>query len=222
MARITYTAIIAEIKGKIGGTVFQAGQGGYQAKTNRIPRDVPVRSQVVNRMNLTSVAQTWRTLSNSDRTSWNGNADPGLSPYSTYLKRNNNMMFFQESPFSTFPGPGTPAFLVLGDTSVTSSSFVVAGVGSGAQLASGTKAALMATRCRSNGRASVSPSEYVLIDYVDGPWDFEGDPVNITTAYTSALGPLRVNTRLSFAVKVIDKSSGIVLFCSQGDFFLTT
>lgn len=74
MAQIKYGAIITEIKGKIGGQVFQSGNSGFQMKNkpkNAIDR-AHARTFGDGHQNLlfSSAIKNWQQITSSNRSSW--------------------------------------------------------------------------------------------------------------------------------------------------------
>lgn len=79
MARVKYGAIITEIKGKIGGTIFQGGRSGGiiknkpAAKCRKSLCDwIGGNLSQVRTNNLGIIAKEWASLSNAERNSWGG------------------------------------------------------------------------------------------------------------------------------------------------------
>lgn len=76
MAQVKYGALITELKGKVGGTVFQGGPGGPVCKNIDAIRDSAKLTKadagrVINTLPLTAqVAGFWRTLTDAQRASW--------------------------------------------------------------------------------------------------------------------------------------------------------
>lgn len=84
MAVVKYGAIVTEIKGKIGGTVFQGGISGPVAgnKAHISKTSVTLGKQqrstssklITQHNNLALVATNWKNLTDTQRTAWNGAA----------------------------------------------------------------------------------------------------------------------------------------------------
>lgn len=221
MARILLSAIVTEIRGKIGGTVFQSGQGGFQAKRLAIPRDPRISVQISRRIDFTGVSQSWQQLTPTERTQWSGAADPGLSGYTTYMRRNANMRYFAQSPFTAFPGTSTAASLDLRDSTCTASHFFITGRAPFTDIPSGSIAAVKCTRQHSQGRGGFSPSQYKTVQFITGPHDILSSPVDIITAYTNLFGVPLVGRAISMQVIVIDTATGNTQFNSGGDLIIT-
>lgn len=118
MAQIKYGAIITEIKGKIGGTVFQACRGGFAAKNkgNSSRRRGLLESiQDENqRTHFSQVTKGWSKLTEGERASWSsllgvwtfvnkfGDTYDG-SAYQIYTAANINRMSLGLSPLTSAP-----------------------------------------------------------------------------------------------------------------------
>jgi hypothetical protein len=221
MARILLSAIVTEIRGKIGGTVFQAGQGGFQAKRLVSPRNPNLHVQVTRRNSFLAATTGWGALGSSDRASWSGTPDPGLSPYTTYVRRNAIMRFFAQAPFAAFPGNATADTIDVRNTTISSSAFVLIGNSPFNALSSGQNLAVLCTRQVSPGRGAFSPSEYVLITTVTGPHDFSSSHVDITTAYVAKFGALVTGRLINFKTMQIVLSTGNTTLSPQGSYIIT-
>jgi hypothetical protein len=221
MARILLSAIVTEIRGKIGGTVFQAGQGGFQAKRLTQPRDPSMPVQRTRRNDFLAATNGWSALTGTQRSTWNGAPDAGLSPYTTYVRRNAIMRFFQQTPFTSFPGNSTAATMDLRDTTISSSAFVITGRAPFNALPSGQNLAITATRLASPGKGAFSPSEFALITLLTGPHDYLASPVDITTAYVAKFGALITGRQLQFRSLQIVLATGNTTLSPQGSFIIT-
>lgn len=71
MAKILFTAIVADMRNKINGTVFSKNRGGAYARTKVTPVNPQTTFQNQVRGFLTSASQSWRTLTAAQRLSWN-------------------------------------------------------------------------------------------------------------------------------------------------------
>jgi hypothetical protein len=77
-ARVKYGSIITEIKGKVGGTVFQGGRSGGVMKNlgSNIKRELitpsgePIGNKKQNEINLSIVTKAWSSLTEGERNTW--------------------------------------------------------------------------------------------------------------------------------------------------------
>jgi hypothetical protein len=221
MARILLSAIVTEIRGKIGGTVFQAGQGGFQAKRLVTPRDPQIHAQITNRNNFLAGINQWGTLTSTEMGSWNGAPDPGLSPYTTFVRKNAIMRYFGQSPFTTNPGTLTAATMDLRDTVVSSTQFLLTGRAPFESLPSGQMMAVKVSRVVSPGKGAFSPSEFATIAQFTGPIDFLTSPQDIFTAYVAKFGPLRTGRQVQFRTIQMILATANTTLSSHGSFIIT-
>lgn len=70
MAKILMTAIVADIRNKLNGSVFSKNRYGAYVRTKVTPVNPQSTSQQNARAILGSLAQTWRTLTEPQRQSW--------------------------------------------------------------------------------------------------------------------------------------------------------
>lgn len=70
MARIKTSAIITDIRGKVQGTVFQQSQGGLIIRNNPAPINPNTPSQSLSRAISFNLQQSWKSLSDIQRTLW--------------------------------------------------------------------------------------------------------------------------------------------------------
>lgn len=72
MAKVLYTAIVDEVKGRLSGSVFQRSVGGNILRSLVVPvnRRTTVQQRV--RSSLAAVTSAWRNCSEANRNSWDG------------------------------------------------------------------------------------------------------------------------------------------------------
>jgi hypothetical protein len=71
MARITTSALISDIRGKVGGVVFQGGQSGLVARQKTTPINKRTSAQTRAKTDLYNIQQDWMTLTDQQRDNWN-------------------------------------------------------------------------------------------------------------------------------------------------------
>lgn len=70
MARIKFSPIISEVRGKLGNVVFQGGKSGIVLREKVNPRNPRTVKQVISRGRLSGVKTSWQILSSDNRNSW--------------------------------------------------------------------------------------------------------------------------------------------------------
>ena len=132
MARITYGAIVTEIRGSVGGTTFQRSGYGFSVKNK--PNQVRLMSegQRAIRAAMSFIAQSWRNLSQSNRNAWiswasthpfssKHNTTSYLTGYSYFVRFNVNRYLFVGNIMQN-PGAGSIAMPDLDPALVVSGS----------------------------------------------------------------------------------------------------
>lgn len=71
MALIKFTAFLADMRGKVAGTVFTKNRAGAIARTKVTPVNPNTAVQQAVRSVLTFLSQNWRSLTAAQRTAWN-------------------------------------------------------------------------------------------------------------------------------------------------------
>jgi hypothetical protein len=84
MARVQYGSLITELRGKIGGTVFQSNRYGFTAKNTPCMRKPNSQSVFESQRILNLVTQSWSALSSSDRLAF----ETWALTYPQYAKHN--------------------------------------------------------------------------------------------------------------------------------------
>lgn len=220
MARILLSAIVTEIRGKIGGTVFQLGQGGFQAKRLAVPRDPKIPVQVTNRNNFLAGTTQWGTLTPTQMGTWNGAPDPGLSAYATFVRKNAIMRYFEQTPFVSNPGTSSAATMDLRDTVIDNTQFLLTGRAPFEALPSGQQLAIKVTRQVSPGKQAFSPTEFATIIFIAGPHDFLASPVDIFTEYVAKFGALVTGRKLQFQSLQVVLATANTTLSTQGSFIV--
>lgn len=126
MALVKYGAIITDMKGKIGGTIFQGGPFGPVAKNGFYWGAIDDGAKLSHadagkglqrRVNLSRLATDWKNLTQADRDSWN-TAAPNFpitnkygvpvtaSGFLVYMMLNLNLKNSDQAEIHTAPAPG--------------------------------------------------------------------------------------------------------------------
>ncbi len=121
MARIKYTAAIADIRGGIGGTAFSNSKHGKFIRTAASRRKTWSTNQQVNQTLFKRITATWRTLTEAQRAKWNiaalqdGKADifgdiRYSKGFSLYTSRNFNLLLCSQAMLTV---PALPQTIII-------------------------------------------------------------------------------------------------------------
>lgn len=72
MAKIKFGAMMVDARGKLGGHVFSKNRGGAYIRTKVTPSNPQTEDQVAQRALLATFSQSWKGLTEAQRTAWNG------------------------------------------------------------------------------------------------------------------------------------------------------
>lgn len=70
MAKILFTAVVADMRNKLAGTVFSKNKAGAYARTKVSPVNRRTADQTIVRQRLGTLSQGWRGLSSEQRSAW--------------------------------------------------------------------------------------------------------------------------------------------------------
>jgi hypothetical protein len=112
MAKVTFTAAVSNISGRLAGSVFQRSNGGPQLRTKVSPRNQQSTSQSALRANLGSLSTSWGALTPAQRLTWFNNAGGTPFGFTLYVKRNQTL-FLAGLPLITSFVHGKPPLNLL-------------------------------------------------------------------------------------------------------------
>jgi hypothetical protein len=130
MARVTYGAIITELKGSIGNTTFQNNVSGNIMKSKSGSRNTNSHPQIVSQQLLSAINNLWLNLNSVEKQSWltfastyNYVSPYGitkiLSGYQYFVSCNSNILLLSGTHLTMAPGyisiPNFPIFTFLVD-----------------------------------------------------------------------------------------------------------
>lgn len=123
MATINFSPIISEARGKVGDYVFSRNTYGAYVRGYVVPTDPNTSRQQLFRGLFATVAATWKTLTQAQRTSWNERAidwnrrnifgnEVKYSGYTLYCKLNVRMNLFSQTLLVTPPEFIAPTLVI--------------------------------------------------------------------------------------------------------------
>lgn len=116
MAKVLFTAVVADMRGKLAGTVFTKNRGGAVARTKVTPVNTRTIPQQVARADFGNFSTAWRSLSAANRDTWNTGAvnfprkdqfgnTKVLSGQQLYVALNSNLSKISSPTISVCPAP---------------------------------------------------------------------------------------------------------------------
>lgn len=215
MAKIKFTAFLAEARGKVAGTVFSKNRGGNYVRTKVTPVNPQSTAQTAQRNRLTTYAQNFRALGASAIAAWNTavanftNTDifgdiKTPAGINLYTRLNMNLDLAGQAAITTPPVPaGADPVVISGLTSDQSSSlFTIASAA--AAVPAGMTLIVEATPQLSPGKSFVK-SEFRVINTHAAAVTF---PIADGAAYVAKFGVPVAGQKVFCRVKTINNTTG--------------
>lgn len=136
MAKLLFTAIVADMRNKLNGTVFSKNRYGAYARTKVTPVNPQSPRQQAVRNRLSTNSQAWRGLTEAQRQSWITGAQnfpttdifgnpKTLSGNALYVQLNNNLQLAGLPAIATAPLPVAMPVLTLPTLTAVSATGVI-------------------------------------------------------------------------------------------------
>lgn len=215
MAKVKLAAILDDVRGKIGNTVFQDSPAGLFIRGRVIPINPNSSAQVAVRANMTTLSKAWSGLTDAQRQSWDTAAASGdwresdvfgesfnLSGEQLFIKLNMVILEIGESQINTPPSKATFGSIVLGAVTAAAGTPALTIAFTGA-LASDTQFYIEASAQVSQGIMSANSVSFRKIDNTTG-----SSPLNVLAAYNSKFGSLVAGKKIWFRVYQVADLTG--------------
>lgn len=217
MAKILFTAFLADMRGKVNGTVFSKNRGGAYARTKVTPSNPKSGAQNLVRSRLAGFSQGWRALGQPARDAWNnavasfprnnvfGQAKI-LSGHQLYVGLNSQLAAANQSPIGLPPLPtGAPAVTSITVTAAAGTpAFSVAYLP--ATVPADTSMIIEATEQSSPGKSNLN-SLFRQIQVVAAA---AASPADILLAYVGKFGTLTAGQKVGVRVRFVNNLTGEV------------
>lgn len=213
MAKVKFTAFMADARGKLNGTVFSKNRGGAYTRTKVTPSNPQTTAQTTVRQRLAAFAAGFRALTAAQILAWNNAASDFLGTnvfgdtvtptgLQLYVKLNSNLEAIGSTTISDPPSPTALSPLTASIASLTNAAFT-ASLGS---ITTDEHYVIEATAPVSPGRLFLK-NEFRVIATVAGT----GAAIpaqNIFAAYSAKFGAPVTGQRVGLRVKVIHETTG--------------
>lgn len=216
MAKILFTAVVADMRNKLAGTVFSKNRYGAYARTKVTPVNPQTAAQSAVRSSFAAMASAWRGLTEAQRLSWI-NAAPAfpifdifgnskiLSGSALYNRLNLNLATIGVSPNLAAPLPvSVPSPTDLSFVADQSSNTLVLSSSVGV-VPSEVSALIEATPLYGAGISFVK-NKYRVMTVIESGDNFSS--ASLGALYINKFGPLVVGQKISIRVRFINSSSG--------------
>lgn len=215
MAKVKFTAVVADMRNKLNGSVFSKNRGGAYVRTKVTPVNRQTTFQANVRNSLGSRSQAFRGLTQLQIQAWNNAVDNFKSTdifgdiktpsgINLYVKLNTNLDRVGVAAIATPPLPGSVAAVTAlsGAADVSDESFDVTFTPT--PVPAGTAFVISATKQKSPGQ-SFFGGQYTDIATVDAAGT---SPADIYAAYTAKYGTLIAGQKIGIRIQAINKVTG--------------
>lgn len=216
MAKVLFTAVVADMRGKLNGTVFSRNRGGSYTRTKSSPTNPATIYQQNQRSVLAAYSSAWRGLSQAQRDSWIAGASnfpytdifgsvKSLSGQQLYAKLNIMLVNTGNAAITTCPTP-----VSVPQVSITAAA-AAAGAGtmtvtiSPTTIPAGYSLQIWATTQLSPGIAFATNKFRLL-----GKFTVTAGAANIASAYISRFGSLTAGKKIFYRVVFVSNTTGQV------------
>jgi len=219
MARISFSALVEEITGKLAGSVFKDSYGGMQIRTRVSPRNPQTNYQQLRRGEFGFISAGWRTLTSVQRQTF---IDAALTPpggMNLYVQSNINLTLINEPLITSYVPSSDPGSMAIAFTAVEAESdvtlcppkcgkMIIKATGGTTVVPAGTKLLLQVTFQKEPQQIFTNPSMYSPVLSFDEGTDL-AIQTDIIDEWRSRYGILSINKRLCLKANLIDKSNGL-------------
>lgn len=215
MAKILFTAVVADMRNKLNGTVFSKNRYGAYTRTKVTPVNPQTDYQQNNRARLGSLSSSWRGLTEAQRQSFIdaaknfpkfdifGNAKI-LSGQALYTELNLNLLNAGQAQITNAPVPGALDPIVLSSVAADVSDTEIILTWSGGVIPAGHSLQVFTTPLYGAGQSFVK-NKYRFIQTLAAAVSSGED---IYAAWNARFGTLTAGQKLSVYVKLVSNTTG--------------
>jgi hypothetical protein len=215
MAKVLFTAVVADMRNKLNGSVFSKNRYGGYVRTKVTPVNPQTTAQANVRNRLATNSQAWRGLTEAERQSWI-DAAPSfpmidifgnskiLSGSALYVKLNNNLVNISVTPIATAPAPTAIPSFILGTLTSAEGVPALSVTWTAPDLTATQKVVFQATPNVGAGISFVK-NKFRQIAVVAGS---SSSPTDLLTAYQAVFGDPIATQKIFVRAFVIDTVTG--------------
>lgn len=207
MARIAFTPMIAELVGKLAGSVFQYSYGGYQVHTRVVPSNPQTERQQLRRGWFGWIAANWRNLTSIEQGTFITEAGTIPGGFRLFVEANINLYLIGESTVTSYVPSAAPGTMAIDIDALAPATFNIIAAGSPKIVPAGQKLLILATAEKVLPKRFTNPSEYSPIVWFDEGTDLSGS-TSILTEWQDLYGVLSGSQRICINAVLIVKSNG--------------
>ncbi len=217
MAKVKFSALISEMRGKLNGSVFTKNRYGSALRNKITPVNRRTTYQQSVKSLFTYYTQKWRSLTPDQHKAWNSVVEDfkrnnifgdSVKPTGSnlYCELNANLAIISESELTNPPLQrvieGVKSFKIDVNSTVGAERFDIIFDPTSTNIE--VYHLIYATRCYSPGKSFIQ-NEYRLIGYIEPDSD---SPYDALTSWTDRFGPLVSGQKVSVKLVPVHKDTG--------------
>lgn len=207
MARIAFTSQIADIVGKLAGSVFQYSYGGFQVHSRVVPANPQTNRQQLRRGWFGWFAALWRTLTPVEQATFIAAAGTAPGAFRLFVGSNINLFLIDEPMVSSYAASAPVPDFTLDILQFDSTAFEVIASGVLTVVPAGYTLLLFATNEKPLSRIFTNPSEFSPITYFPALTDLSV-ATDVLADWIALYGQVVGSQRICINSVLIDTSNG--------------
>jgi hypothetical protein len=215
MAKVKYTAIVADMRGKLNGSVFSKNRGGAYVRTKVTPSNPSSSFQVAVRDRLSSFATAFRALTAAQIAAWNAAVSSfaktdifgdikNPSGVNLYIKLNAQLDRVGVAAIDTPPLPAAVESVLTGSATADESGQTLTVAFTPTPVPADTAFVIRASKQVSPGKSYLK-NLLTDIQVVDAAGV---SPANIAANYIAKYGALVAGQKIAFEIVPVNKLTG--------------
>lgn len=207
MARISFTSEMAELVGKLAGSVFQYSYGGFQVHGRVVPANPQTERQQLRRGWFGWFAASWRNLTSLEQATFNTAAGSQPEGFRLFVGSNINLYLIGLPTLTSYVTSPAPASMALDIDALAPGQFDVIAAGSPAVVPVDSSLLLFATAEKVLPKRFTNPSEYSPIAVFPAGSDFTS-AVSVLAEWQALYGILSGSERICINSVLISTLNG--------------
>jgi hypothetical protein len=207
MARVEFTAPIAEIVGKLAGSVFQYSYGGFQLHTKGKPRNPQTPYQQLRRGDFGFITASWRNLTDPQRQTFIDNAPAGLSGINFFTQCNINLALIEQPQIVEYITSTVPDDMPIEILDLSPTEYNIKASGAVTTVPTGTALLIFSTYQKLPTKLFTNPTEYSPIITFTAGTDLSSS-TDILSAFHDRFGQVTADKYLCAKSALIDITNG--------------
>lgn len=208
MARVSFSALVEEIVGKLAGSVFQDSYGGYQIRTRVSPKNPQSYYQQLRRGEFAYISSLWRTLTAEQRQTFYDAAASPSGGFDLFVSCNINASLIGVDLISSYTPSDPPAAFPLAIVELSPPVFTVIANSELTEVPDGFSLLLYATTEKAPTKIFTNPSQYQPIAFFSAGYHFS-DPVDIAPYWIEHYGQFTQDKRICLKTVLIKNDNGL-------------